>query len=139
MFGGPFQAVSRVYGVRAWISITHLDESRWHAGTVRSGSFVMVGLVGLKWRLYILRHLYYITNEGKSQLILVKRENAETKGRRKAHRTYPFTLITTTINIITSALLSHVHPTVAVLRRLGTQNSVMGLVKRSSNRSGRRC
>jgi hypothetical protein len=36
----------------------------------------MVGLVGLleKWRLYILRHLYYTANEGKSQLILVKRE-----------------------------------------------------------------
>jgi hypothetical protein len=41
------------------------------------------------------------------------------KGGRKAHRTYPFILITTTVSIITSALLLHVHPTVAVLR-LGT-------------------
>jgi hypothetical protein len=33
------------------------------------------------------------------------------KGGRKAHRAYSFTLITTTVSIITSALLSHVHPT----------------------------
>jgi hypothetical protein len=37
MLGGPFQAVSRVYGVRAWISITHLDEPRRQAGTVGLG------------------------------------------------------------------------------------------------------
>jgi hypothetical protein len=112
-------------------------------GGRRSGSFVMVGLVGLLEKVAalhcnILRHLYYTPNEGKSQLILVKRENAEAQGGRKAHRTYPFTLITTTVSIITSALLSHVHPTVAVLRP-GTQNSVMGLVEGSSNRGGRRC
>jgi hypothetical protein len=46
MFGGPFQAVSRVYGVRAWISIIHLDESRWHAGTV--------GLGPLSWLDYLV-------------------------------------------------------------------------------------
>jgi hypothetical protein len=81
----------------------------------------MVGLVGLLKKVAtlhcnILRHLYCTPDEGKSQLILVKRENAEAKGGRKAHRAYPFTLITTSVSIITSALLSYVHPTVAVLR-----------------------
>jgi hypothetical protein len=104
-------------------------------GGRRSGSFVMVGLVGLLENVAalhcnILRHLYYTPNEGKLQLILVKRENAaKAKGGRKAHRAYPFTLITTSVSIITSALLSHVHPAVAVLR-LRTQSSVMGLVER---------
>jgi hypothetical protein len=51
----------------------------------------MVRLVGLLEKVAalhcnILRHLYYTPNEpeGKSQLILVKRENAEAKGGRKA-------------------------------------------------------
>jgi hypothetical protein len=69
----------------------------------------MVGLVGLLEKVAalhcnILRHLYYTPDEGKSQLILVKRENAEEKGGRKAHRAYPFTLITITVSITMFAL-----------------------------------